>query len=79
MFGKFRALRLAYGNAVDIQEAFRQITARGASGDKADIAPFSPLIWRHINFLGRYDFALLETVANGGLGTLRDPSSEGDF
>jgi TnpA family transposase len=70
---------IAYWNAVYMQEALRQITAQGASSDNADIAHLSPLIWRHINFLGRYDFALPETVANGGLRPLRNPTSEGDF
>ncbi len=70
---------IAYWNAVYMQEALRQITAQGVSSDTADIAHLSPLIWRHINFLGRYDFALPETVANGGLRPLRNPTSEGDF
>ncbi|MEI6987564.1 MAG: hypothetical protein WCK65_15720 [Rhodospirillaceae bacterium] len=33
----------------------------------ADIARLSPVIWRHINFLWRYEFILPETVANGAL------------
>src|SRR5271168_2243913 len=70
---------IAYWNAVYMQEALRQITAQGVSSDNADIAHLSPLIWRHIIFLGRYDFALPETVANGGLRPLRNPTSEGDF
>ena len=70
---------IAYWNAVYMQEAVRQITAQGVSSDSADIAHLSPLIWRHINFLGRYDFALPETVANGGLRPLRNPTSEWDF
>ncbi len=70
---------IAYWNAVYMQEALRQITDQGVSSDTADIAHLSPLIWRHINFLGRYDFALPETVANGGLRPLRNPTSEGDF
>ena len=70
---------IAYWNAVYMQEALRQITAQGVSSDSADIAHLSPLIWRHINFLGRYDFALPETVANGGLRPLRNPTSEWDF
>ena len=36
--------------------------------------PLSPLIWRHLNFLGRYDFALPDTVFNGGLRPLRNPA-----
>jgi hypothetical protein len=31
------------------------------------IARLSPLIRRHLNFLGRYDFSLPDTVMNGGL------------
>jgi hypothetical protein len=37
------------------------------AGVIAAIAHFSPLIWRHLNFLGRYDFSLPGTVMNGGL------------
>jgi len=36
-------------------------------------------MWRHINFLGNYDFSLPDTVANGGLRPLRELSSEWDF
>ena len=62
-----------------MQETLRQITAQGVSSDNADIAHLSPLTWRHINFLGRYDFALPKSVANGDLRPLRNPTSEGDF
>ena len=44
-----------------------------------DIAHLSPLIWRHLNFLGRYDFSLPDTVLNGGLRPLRNPISAWDF
>lgn len=47
--------------------------------DDADLARLSPLIWRHINFLGRYNFAVPEVVAKGGLRPLSDPGSEWDF
>ena len=38
-----------------------------------DIARLSPLIWRHLDFLGRYDFSLpepLSTADSGRSGTL---------
>jgi Domain of unknown function (DUF4158) len=38
-----------------------------------------PLIERHLNFLGRYDFSLPDTVMNGGLRPLRNPTSAWDF
>jgi hypothetical protein len=38
-----------------------------------DVARLSPLIHKHINFQGRYSFALSEAVARGGLRPLRDP------
>jgi len=36
-------------------------------------------MWRHINFLGRYDFSLPDDVAEGRLRQLRKPNSEYDF
>jgi hypothetical protein len=39
----------------------------------------SPLIWRHLNFLGRYNFSLPDTVRNAGLRPLRNPTSAWDF
>jgi TnpA family transposase len=40
-----------------------------------DEAHLSPLIHEHINLLGRYSFALSETLANGSLRPLRDPDA----
>jgi hypothetical protein len=44
-----------------------------------DVSHLSPLIWRHLNFLGRYDFSLPDAVLNGGLRPLRNPTSAWDF
>jgi len=44
-----------------------------------DISHLSPLIWRHLNLLGRYDFSLPDTVRSGGLRPLRNPTSAWDF
>jgi hypothetical protein len=38
------------------------------------LARLSPLIHDHINMLGRYSFAMPETVARGELRPLRDPA-----
>ena len=38
-----------------------------------DVARLSPLIHDHINMLGRYSFAIPETVARGELRPLRNP------
>jgi TnpA family transposase len=67
---------ITYWNAIYMQEALRQITTEGASVDNADIARLSPVTWRHINFLGRYEFSLPESVSNGSLRPLRNPNSE---
>ena len=70
---------IAHWNAIYMQEALGQIRLNGGTVHDTDIAHLSPLTWRHINFLGRYEFHLPETVANGGLRPLRQPNSEWDF
>ena len=47
--------------------------AEGMEVKPEDVARLSPLIHKHINFQGRYSFALSESVARGGLRPLRDP------
>ena len=66
-------------NAVYMQEALNQLTANGTEIDAVDFARLSPISWRHINFLGRYEFSLPESVTRGELSPLRDPSSEHDL
>jgi hypothetical protein len=39
----------------------------------ADVARRAPLVHKHINFQGRYSFALAEAVAQGALRSLHDP------
>ena len=70
---------IIHWNAIYMQEALRQLGDAGMATHVADIARLSPVRWRHINFLGRYEFLLPETVANGGLRPLREPNSEWDF
>ncbi|PWJ73360.1 Tn3 transposase DDE domain-containing protein [Pseudaminobacter salicylatoxidans] len=70
---------IVHWNAVYMQEALRDIESTGMALLAADIARLSPIAWRHINFLGRYEFLLPDAVANGGLRALRQPTSEWDF
>jgi hypothetical protein len=70
---------ITHWNAVYIQEVVRQLAKEGVAIDTADQAPLSPVMWRHINFLGRYDFSLPDDVAEGRLRQLRKPNSEYDF
>ena len=62
-----------------MQAVLDQLRHEGWSIEDADVARLSPLIWRHINCLGRYSFHLPEAVALGDLRPLRDPSFEEDF
>lgn len=41
-----------------------------------DAARLSPLIFEHINLLGRYSFTVSEAVIRGELRPLRDPAQE---
>jgi TnpA family transposase len=70
---------ITHWNAIYIQAAIDKLKAGGHPVQDADIARLSPLTWRHINFLGRYDFSVPEPVARGELRPLRDPNSEYDF
>jgi TnpA family transposase len=70
---------IAHWNAVYIQEVVRQLTKEGNPADPIDQARLSPVMWRHINFLGRYDFSLPDDIADGALRQLRNPNSEYDF
>ena len=70
---------ITHWNAIYMQAVLDQLRHEGWSIEDADVARLSPLIWRHINFLGRYSFHLPEAVALGDLRPLRDPSSEEDF
>ena len=70
---------VVHWNAIYMQEAIRQLRLNGMDIRDDDIAHLSPLIWRHLNFLGRYDFSLPDAVMNGDLRPLRNPTSAWDF
>ncbi len=70
---------IVHWNATYMQEALQHLADSGPASQPADITRLSPILWRHINFLGRYEFLLPDAVANGGLRPLRLPNSEWDF
>lgn len=70
---------VTHWNAIYMQEAITQMTSQGQHIEPADIARLSPIRWQHINFLGKYDITLPESVAQGGLRPLRKHTSEWEF
>ena len=67
---------IALWNSTYIQAAIDQLAREGWDISEADIARVSPLLFKHINFLGRYAFDLPQAIAEGALRLLRNPSSE---
>ena len=63
-------------NTLYMEAALNQLRAEGMEVNPEDVARLSPLIHKHMNFQGRYSFALSESVARGGLRPLRDPSEQ---
>lgn len=70
---------IALWNATYIQATTNQLKREGWNINIADIKRMSPLLWKHINFLGRYAFSLPKTVADGSLRPLRKPTFAYDF
>jgi TnpA family transposase len=65
-------------NTIYMEAALNQLRTEGQEVRAEDVARLSPLIYKHINFQGRYSFALSEAVAQGGLRPLRDPYEQDD-
>jgi hypothetical protein len=66
-------------NSLYLDEAVRRLRDDGAEVVHEDLARVSPLAWEHVRVLGRYHFALDESVAGGGLRPLRDPSELDEY
>lgn len=62
-------------NTLYMAAALKQLRDEGVEVRDEDVARLSPLVYRHINFQGRYSFALLEAVARGELRPLHDPDA----
>lgn len=52
--------------------ALSHLRAKGEATRPEDVARLSPLEYRHINLLGRYEFILPESLQQGGVRPLRD-------
>jgi Tn3 transposase DDE domain len=63
-------------NSTYIQAALDQLTREGWGIDQADTARISPLLFKHINSLGRHASDLPQATAEGALRPLRNPNSE---
>jgi len=57
--------------------ALGQMRAQGMEVRDEDVARLSPLGYSHVNLLGRYEFALPDSIARGAFRPLRDPSASG--
>jgi len=66
-------------NTLYMEAALQQLQQGGLDMAAADVARLSPLGHRHINFQGRYAFALAEAVAQGALRPLRAPHDEDEL
>jgi len=55
-----------------LQQALVEHQDTEGAPDPSDVARLSPLLYEHVNMLGRYDFTLPEPVATGELRPLRD-------
>jgi hypothetical protein len=67
-------------NTLYIDAALKQLRCEGYAVEPTDVARLSALCFEPINLLGRYAFALPESVALGALRPLRQPGdpSEGE-
>jgi hypothetical protein len=53
--------------------ALEQLRAEGFPVQAEDVARLSPLVFEHINLMGRYAFSVPEAVQRGELRPLRNP------
>jgi TnpA family transposase len=60
-------------NTIYIDAALTQLRAEGYPVRNEDVARLSPLVFEHINLLGRYAFSVPEAVTRGELRPLRNP------
>jgi len=63
-------------NTIYMDAALEQLRQEGHLVQNEDVARLSPLIHDHTNLLGRYSFAIPESVARGELRPLRNPAAD---
>jgi TnpA family transposase len=61
-------------NTLYINAALEQLASEGYTIRDEDVARLSPLVFDHINLLGRYAFSVPDSVARGQLRPLRNPA-----
>jgi Tn3 transposase DDE domain len=69
---------LVLWNTRYLDAALTQVRASSMPVKPEDLERFSPLLLDHVNVLGRYDFALTESVRKGRLRPLRTPDERDD-
>lgn len=62
-----------------LDASLTQVRASGGLVKPEDVERLSPLLLDHINVLGRYEFALMESVRQGRLRPLRNPDELDDL
>ena len=64
----------AKGETIYLGEALAELERRGDPVSLEDSSRLTPLLHAHINFTGRYHFALPRAVERGELRPLREPT-----
>jgi len=67
---------IALWNTLYMEAVLTQLRQEGYPVRDEDVARLSPLLFEHINLLGRYSFTAPEAVIRGELRPLRDPAEE---
>lgn len=67
---------IALWNTIYMEAVLNQLRQEGYTVLDKDVSRLSPLIRAHINMLGRYSFAVPDSVIRGELRPLRDPKEE---
>lgn len=65
---------LVLWNTFYLDAALTQVREQGMDIHQEDLVRLSPLGYSHINMLGRYQFNLPDSIQQGGMRPLRDPS-----
>src|SRR5207244_2073520 len=70
---------VALWNTQYMEVALTQLQRAGLVVEADDLARLSPLGHAHLNLLGRYHFALPDTLAHGALRPLHEPDAHPDL
>ncbi len=65
-------------NTMYIEAALHQLAAEGFPVEAEGVARLAPLMFDHLNVLGRYAFSVPEAVQRGELRPLRHPTAAPD-